>query len=68
MVLLFAFSVSAIQASDINSTAINSTNANPIQFDDLPHVNDACNNANSLGDNDKNQTELLSLRPCMGSG
>ncbi len=60
LVLLFAFSVSAIQASDINSTAINSTNVNHIQFDDSPHVNDACYNANSLGDNDKNQTELLS--------
>ena len=69
-VLVFAFSISAIQASDANMVTLNSTNdeiilvEDNVQFDDLQSIN--TNNLSAdiddgfVGETSKNQTEFTS--------
>lgn len=61
LALILAFSLSAVQATDVNSTALNSTDDNPIQIDELTPLDDLeSHNEDILSDDGKNQTELVS--------
>ena len=69
-ILVFAFSISAIQASEVNMATLNSTNENIIQIEDNPQFDDLESiNTNdlsvdrgdgSLNETSKNQTEFTS--------
>lgn len=60
LAVIVAFSLSAIQASDIDSTPLNSTDDVPLQMDNSTPLNEADSDIAYLEENDKNQTELVS--------
>ena len=59
LALIIVFSIGAIQAGDINSTALNSS-GDDLQIDDSASFNGADSNADHLDESDKNQTEFVS--------
>ena len=59
LALIIVFSIGAIHAGDINSTALNSSD-DDLQIDDSASFNGADSNADHLDESDKNQTEFVS--------
>ena len=60
LALIIVFSIGAIHAGDINSTALNSSGNDDLQIDDSASFNGADSNADHLDESDKNQTEFVS--------
>ena len=60
LALIIVFSIGAIHAGDINSTALNSSGDDYLQIDDSASFNGADSNADHLDESDKNQTEFVS--------
>lgn len=58
MALIIVFSIGAIHAGDINSTALNSSGDDYLQIDDSASFNGVDSNADHLDESDKNQTEF----------
>jgi len=60
LALIIVFSIGAIHAGDINSTALNSSGDDYLQIDDSASFNGVDSNSDHLDESDKNQTEFVS--------